>query len=75
MNLFEYGNAYIRKSDWKDLAILKFCLCAIGVMIGCQVPEKYKKPVIAGSAVVFLATYIPLMYKFFKVVREEIKQE
>lgn len=75
MNLFDYGNAFVRKSDWKDLAVLKFCLCAMGIMIGCRVPEKYRKPVIAGSAVVFFAAYIPLMYKFFKVAGEEMKQE
>ena len=32
--LFELGNQYVRESDWKDLALVKFCLCAMGIMIG-----------------------------------------
>ncbi len=25
-NLFEIGNQYVKESDWKDLALIKFCL-------------------------------------------------
>ena len=32
--LFELGNQYVRECDWKDLALVKFCLCAVGIMIG-----------------------------------------
>lgn len=50
--LFELGNQYVRESDWKDLALVKFCLCAMGIMIGTQVPKNTKKQslqVAAGS--------------------------
>ena len=70
-SLFYYANNYIKQSDWKDIAMLKFCLCAIGIIIGCKVPKKYKEPVILGSFIVFILTYIPLMKKFFCVIANE----
>ena len=70
-SLFDYGNAYIKRSDWRDIAMLKFCLCAIGIIIGCKVSEKYKRPVVLGSFIVFILTYIPLMNKLFNVMVSE----
>ncbi len=35
--LFELGNQYVKESDWKDLALVKFCLCAMGIIIGTRV--------------------------------------
>ena len=55
----------------KDFALVKFCLCSMGIMIGTQVTPKHRKKVIALSAMVFLITYIPLMAKFFKIVFEK----
>ena len=75
-SLFELGNQYVRESDWKDLALVKFCLCAMGIMIGTQVPTKHKKVVVAGALGVFVATYIPLMTKLFKIAvrrREDVQ--
>lgn len=66
--LFECANLYIQESDWKTLAALKFCLCAMGILIGLFVPKKAKKPVLIGAAAVFVGTYIPLMAKFFRIV-------
>lgn len=75
-SLFELGNQYVRESDWKDLALVKFCLCAMEIMIGTQVPTKHKKVVVAGALGVFVATYIPLMTKLFKIAvrrREDVQ--
>lgn len=66
--LFDWGNAYIRECDWKDLALVKFCLCAMGVLIGLCVPEKKRKIPLILAGIVFLATSIPLMVKFGRVV-------
>lgn len=71
MKLLEYGNQYAKETDWKDFALVKFCLCSMGIMIGTQVTPKHRKKVIAFSAMVFLITYIPLMAKFFKIVFEK----
>lgn len=68
--LFCYADRYIEKSDWKDLAMLKFCLFAMGVLAGMRISEKNRKQAGWIAAVVFVATYIPLMAKFFSVIKE-----
>ena len=68
--LFEYANQYVQESDWKDMALLKFCLCAMGVMIGVA-----KKPALGIAAGVFTVTYIPLMSKFLNIIVRGIKNE
>lgn len=69
-SLFELGNRYLHESDWKDLALVKFCLCAMGVMIGTQLPEKHRKTAAGFAAGVFVSTYIPLMAKLFRIASE-----
>lgn len=66
--LFGYADKYIAQSDWKDLAMIKFCLAAMGVMIGVFVPEKRRKTAVWIAGGVFTATYLPLMAKFFRIV-------
>lgn len=68
--LFCYAEKYIAECNWKDLAMLKFCLFAMGVLAGMQIPRKNRKQAGWIAAAVFAATYIPLMAKFFSVVRE-----
>lgn len=65
--LFDYANRYVRESDWKMIALLKFCLCAMGILIGLSVPEERKKEVRCGAVLVFVCTYIPLMMKFVQI--------
>ncbi len=67
-NLFFIANEYLEQSDWKDLTVIKLCLCSIGVMIGLLVPSKAKKTVMMTAVCVFVLTYLPLMLKLFKVV-------
>ena len=62
--LFDCADRYIQSRDWKMLAGLKFCLCAIGILLGLSVPGKHKKSAAAGALGVFLASYIPLMADF-----------
>lgn len=69
--LFELGNQYVKESDWKDLALIKCCLCSMGIIIGTQVAPKHKKNIICISAGIFIATYIPLMAKFFKIAARD----
>ena len=63
----DLGNRYMQESDWKDLSLLKFYLFGMGLLVGTQVTERYKKPVIGASLGVFIATYIPVMSKIFKI--------
>ncbi len=66
--LFDSADWYLEESDWKDIAVIKFCLCSLGIMIGAAIPENGKKKAAAGAAAVFTATYIPLMGKYFRVL-------
>ncbi|MBQ5331647.1 MAG: permease of phosphate ABC transporter [Oscillospiraceae bacterium] len=73
--LFEYADKYIKECDWKDIALLKLCLCSIGVMIGINIAPKYKKQTAAVASCVFGFTYVPLMTKFFKIIFDGSKKE
>lgn len=65
--LLDFGNRYAKKSSWKDFALVKFCVFAMGLAAGTQVPDKYKKAAVGAAAGVFAATYIPLMVKVFRI--------
>lgn len=62
--LLSAADAYIAKMNWKDLALVKLCLCAAGVMLGLAAPQKLRKWAALGAVIVFVATYLPLMLKF-----------
>ena len=62
--LFEAADRYVETSDWKIIAVLKFCLISLGVK------EKSRKPVFIAAVSVFIATYIPLMTRFVRIFRE-----
>lgn len=74
MKLFEVADRYCQESSWKTLALLKICLFAIGVMAGTLIPKEKKKAVLGIAAAAFLATYLPLMGRFFRTWQTE-KQE
>ncbi len=69
--LFMAANRYLETSDWKVIAVLKFCLISLGMMIGMQIRPEHKKPVFLSALSVFFATYVPLMVKFFRVFSEK----
>ncbi|MDD6991891.1 MAG: permease of phosphate ABC transporter [Oscillospiraceae bacterium] len=73
--LFEYADRYVKESDWKDIALLKLCLCAIGVLIGINIAQRHKKKAMAAAACVFGFTYVPLMKKFIKIILDGSKKE
>lgn len=75
MNLFTYADRYLKQSSWKDLALVKFCLCAIGVLLGLAVPRSRRRQVAFGALVVFATTYVPLMAKFLHVVMQTRREE
>ena len=71
MKLFQVADRYCKESSWKILALLKICLFSIGVMVGMLIPKEKKKAVFGIGAVAFLATYLPLMGKFFRTWQQE----
>ena len=62
--IFDCADRYVQSRDWKMVAVLKFCLCSIGALIGLAVPGKHKKAACGFAFGVFLTTYIPLMADF-----------
>ena len=68
--LFDYADQYIQESSWKDMALLKFCLFAMGILAGMQIPGKSRKRVTIAAALVFAVTYIPLMSKYVRIIVE-----
>lgn len=69
--LFSCADDYLHRSDWRDLALLKLCMAAFGVLIGLNVSEKKRGCASFWAKAVFLFTFIPLMKKFFDVVAED----
>lgn len=62
--LFEASDRYIKNCTWKDLALIKVCLCAMGVLIGLMMPFRKKWIVAWIASLVFVGAYIPIMGKF-----------
>lgn len=73
--LFAYADQYVERCDWKDIALIKFCLCAMGIMIGLVIPREKKKCPMILAGIVFIVTYIPLMVKFGRIVAEGSQEE
>ncbi len=71
--LFDAANRYIETSDWKIIAVLKFCLISLGMMVGIQIKPEHRKPVFVSALGVFIATYVPLMAKFYRVFTEKTR--
>ncbi len=69
--LFAAANRYVETSDWKIIAVLKFCLISLGLMAGMKIRPEHRKPVFLGALGTFIVTYIPLMAKFFRVFTEK----
>lgn len=70
LKLFEIGNAYIRQSDWKDLALVKLCLFSMGILVALRLPLRALPKARKWARRTFLASYVPLMAKFFRVAKE-----
>ena len=62
--LTDAANRYLKDCTWKDIAALKFCLLALGVMLGIAVPARKKTVSAWLASLVFVGTYVPLMSKF-----------
>ena len=72
--ILEIGNRYAEQSDWKDFALTKICLCAMGILIGLKISENQKKTIAIISSISFLGTYVLLMTKVFKIVKEMLEK-
>ena len=73
--LIECADNFILESDWKDIALIKLCLCSLGIIIVLCIPKKKKKVPLCAAVSVFAATYVPLIMKFGKVAADVYKNE
>ena len=76
-SLFSYADAYIKNCTWKDLALVKFCLCAIGVMIGLKCSKGEKEDSVSGVTSRFSGDLFPFdgeIYPCHKSRTEKNKQ-
>jgi len=73
--LLNYANGYIRKMNVSDIAMLKVCLCSLGLLAGLAIPKKHKKKAAGIAATTFAFTYAPLMTKLLVTVLEESKKQ
>ena len=42
-NLLEAAEDYTKQAGWRDLAELKCCMFALGVLLGLAVPRRWRK--------------------------------
>ena len=70
MKLFQIADRYCKESNWKTLALLKFCLFSMGILVGMLIPQEKKKAVAGVGFAAFMVTYIPLMAKLFRTWKE-----
>lgn len=68
--LITIANQYVKESDWKLITMLKMCLLSLGVMIGISLPRKHKNMVFAICVPVFFVTYVPMLVKLIKLIKE-----
>ena len=62
------ANRYIRESDWKVIAALKFCLLSLGICIGLSLPRDKKRLIFPIAAALFVVTWIPLAAKYARLI-------
>lgn len=69
---FRASDRYMKECNWKDLALLKFCLFAVGIIVGLNICKDKKEGVQIFAGIVFILTYVPLMAKFVPILIEEL---
>ncbi|MEE0435888.1 MAG: permease of phosphate ABC transporter [Peptococcaceae bacterium] len=70
VNLFDTADAWLAKSSWKDLALVKFCLFFMGILVALRLPKRTAPKVRKWARWGFVLTYVPLMAKYAYVVKK-----
>ena len=70
-SLFDYADIYLKNSDWKDLALIKFCLFSMGILAGTGISDNKKGFVKTISTAVFAVTYVKIMSKFLEIIADD----
>ena len=62
--LFEFADGFIKELRVSDMAVLKFCLISLGIMVGICLPKKAKRPLLFLSLLLFLVSFLFLAAKW-----------
>ena len=62
--LTERADRYAAQSNWRDFALVKLCLCSMGVLLGMCVPPWRKRQAAFWVGGLFFMTYIALLFRF-----------
>lgn len=68
--LIAAGNLYLKKMDLTDVALLKLCMGALGVLIGLGCAKHHRKSAGFFAGVLFFLTWLPVMGKFFRALTD-----
>ena len=70
---FAAADRYLRVCTWKDMALLRFCMFGMRLLVGARLPRKSCTTAAVIVAVLFSVPYVPMMAKFlpFLLNREE----
>lgn len=66
--LIAAGNLYLKKMDLTDVALLKICVGALGVIVGLGAAKRHRRSAGLLAGLLFALTYVPLMGKFLGVL-------
>jgi len=71
----EASDDYAKQSTWLDFALIKICLCALGVMIGVSIPRETRKPAFGVAAAAYGVTFAAIMSKFLPILKDHMERE
>lgn len=66
--LIAAGNLFLKHMDLTDVALLKFCVGAAGVLLGLRVSARHKKSAAFRASFVMALTLVPLLWKWLRVL-------
>lgn len=62
------ADAYAAHSTWKDFALVKMCMFAMGLLMGMSLPKRWCACL---ASVAFVATWVVLMLRFLPYLTGE----
>ncbi|MEG2349531.1 MAG: hypothetical protein RSB57_03340 [Hungatella sp.] len=69
--LLGIAQEYLDQMSLCDVGLLKFCLCAAGMLIGIAIPKKGKTGVAIVASGVFVITYVLLILPLLELIQKK----
>lgn len=70
-SLFSAAEKYCDDFDVKKLSLMKICCMSLGVALGTLIPERNRKSIMTSGLILFVLTYLPLMFGFLKTLHPD----